>query len=274
MYMSVAYAINYPLLKIAFQLDPPMVILFLRIFFALLGSLPFIILNFRRFPHGLKDNLLVFTVSMLNIVGFMGLWFVGESLVSASLSSILVYTFPIFNVLLSILFVGERPRWTAYAGLAFGFLGVVLVSLDNLEASGILGIALLILSALCWSIGTVVFKKATPHMDVGAVNVMQYVYSLPFLLFLALISPGFSLGGLTPTVIGIGAYIGIVGTYLPYLAYLLLFRNYSISKISPFFFLVPAISVILSFIFIGEAISLTTILGFVVISGGILLSNR
>ncbi|MHB8395942.1 MAG: DMT family transporter [Thermoplasmataceae archaeon] len=274
LYMACAYALNYPFLKIAFGMEPPMVVLFFRIFFALISSIPYIILNLKRFPSGLRDNSIVFAVSMLNIVGFMGLWFVGESMVSAALSSILVYTYPIFNVLLSMAFTGERPGGGAKAGLIVGFAGVILVSIANVQIAGYAGIVLLLVSAVSWAGGTVLFKKMTPHMEVRSVNVLQYAYSMPILLIFALFTGYSGFTHLNLEFIGIGFYLGLFGTYLPYLVYLLLFRNYSISRISPYFFIVPALSVIFSMIILGETIGLTTIAGFAVISVGIFLSNR
>ncbi len=272
--MACAYALNYPLLKIAFAMEPPLVVLFYRVLFALVSSLPFLLLNIRKFPVGRTDNLLVLSVSMLNIVGFMGLWFLGESMVSANLSSILVYTYPLFNVLLSMVFINENPGKRTIVGMIIGFAGVVMVASTNIYVNGYLGIILLISSAVSWAGGTVLFKKKTPHIDVRAINVLQYAYSLPVILVLALMFGNFPFSGLTPEFLGVGFYLGLVGTYIPYLIYLMLFRNYQVSRISPYFFVIPAISIVFSSVLLGETISLLTAVGFAVISVGVFLSNR
>ncbi|MCL5793518.1 MAG: DMT family transporter [Candidatus Thermoplasmatota archaeon] len=274
LFMACSYALNYPILKIAFTMEPPLVVLFYRILFALVSSFPFLVFKLKEFPVRHGDNVVVLLVSMLNIVGFMGLWFIGESMVSASLSSILVYTYPLFNVLLSVIFIREKPGKGTIAGMIIGFIGVIMVASANVYLNGYLGVVLLIVSALSWAAGTAVFKKKTAHIDVRTINVLQYAYSLPVILVLTYVVGGSPFSGLTPEFIGVGLYLGLVGTYVPYLIYLILFRNYSISKISPYFFIIPAISVVFSSILLGERISLLTASGFAVISFGVFLSNR
>ncbi len=273
-FMACAYAVNYPLIKFALGMEPPMVVLFYRVSFALVSSIPFIAMNLRKFPTGLRDNLLVLLVSMFNIVGFMGLWFTGESMASAHLSSILVYTYPIFNVLFSVIFVGEKASAGTVAGMAIGFAGVILVAFSNLSFTGYLGIFLLVSAAISWTCGTVIFKRTVPHVDVRTVNALQYVYSVPVILVLALATGGSPVYGISLEFVGIGAYLGLVGTYLPYLVYLILFRNYNVTRISPFFFIIPAISIAFSVLFLHETIGLLTVAGFGIISLGIFLSNR
>jgi Integral membrane protein DUF6. len=53
----------------------------------------------------------------------MGLWFLGEKSEPASISSILVYTYPIISVLLSVIFLGEKLNLYQILGLFFGFSG-------------------------------------------------------------------------------------------------------------------------------------------------------
>ena len=93
-------------------------------------------------------------------------------------------------------------------------------------------------------------------------------------LVLALATGGSPVYGISLEFVGIGAYLGLVGTYLPYLVYLILFRNYNVTRISPFFFIIPAISIAFSVLFLHETIGLLTVAGFGIISLGIFLSNR
>ncbi|MCL4343114.1 MAG: DMT family transporter [Candidatus Thermoplasmatota archaeon] len=271
--MAVFWGLNYPMLKIAFAYEPPLFVLLFRVIFALGGAL----VVFRKqlvFPKGRRENAVLFLISSFNITLFMGLWFIGEESVSAALSSILVYSYPLFNVLGSAIFLGDRPPGISIAGLILGFIGLIIISGSNFTSAYSAGIVLLLGSAVCWAAGTIIFKKYAKGMGVATVNVFQYVYALPVLLIVSLIFEGNAISSPGLPFLSVTAYIGILGTAIAYFIYLHLFRNYSVSSISSFFFAVPAISIVLSSLILSENLSMITYGGFAVISLGIFLSSR
>ena len=93
--MASFWAINYPFVKIALQYEPPMMVLLFRVLFALVFSFA-IFFRSMKIPLDLKTHLKIFGFSLLNITIFMGLWFTGEETVSASLSSLIIYSYPYF----------------------------------------------------------------------------------------------------------------------------------------------------------------------------------
>ena len=94
--MASFWALNYPLVKFAIVYQSSLSLLFFRIFFAAIAS--FII--FRKgihFPRDLATNLKILVFSLLNLIFFMGFWFVGESTESSALSSIIIYSYPVIT---------------------------------------------------------------------------------------------------------------------------------------------------------------------------------
>ena len=64
-----------------------------------------------------------------------------------------------------------------------------------------------------------------------------------------------------------------MGTAVAYFIFVHLYSKYKASEISGFFFLVPAISLILGYFILGETMSLITYIGFAVIGIGIYLTS-
>jgi drug/metabolite transporter (DMT)-like permease len=83
------------------------------------------------------------------------------SLLPAGRSAILAYTMPLWTVLLSAVFLGERLTLRRTAGLALGMGGLVLLLIDSLASIGGRpeGALLMLAAAIAWSAGTVLMKR-------------------------------------------------------------------------------------------------------------------
>ena len=269
--MASFWAINYPVLKISFNYDDPFAILFYRILFAGMSAL--IIFSHRlRMPHDFKTNLKIFAVGLLSMVLFMSFWFLGEQVEPASLSSILVYTFPIFSLVFSGMFLGDRLTLESILASILGFAGVVLIFIEQIGLTSIFGALLLVISAIFWALGTIFYKKYLSAVNPVNVNTLQLLYSIPVLFIIAVaISPAgvFSVNYQT---VFLTLILGVPGTAVAYLIYFHLFRKYDVSEISSYFFAVPALSIVFSFAILGEKSSVLTYIGFVMISVGMFVS--
>ncbi|MEM3676098.1 MAG: DMT family transporter [Thermoplasmataceae archaeon] len=268
--MASSWAINYPLVKIALQYEPPLVLLFFRVAFASVIS----VIIFRRsikIPRDLASMGRIVIFALLNIVIFMGLWFIGEETETAAISSIIIYTYPILSILLSAMFLNDKLNRYAVAGTVFGFLGLVTIFADQLVIRPNIGLALLFGGALSWAIGTVYFKKFLSTIGNATVNSLQFFIALPITAAIAFPAGQFSVSGLTIEFLIISFIIGSIGTGVAYYIFLDLVSKYNISEISAYFFAVPALSLLFSFALIHEEESYFTILGFILVSVGIYL---
>lgn len=269
MLMASFWGLNYSVLKIALTLEPPFVVLFFRILFAFITSIIFIL----PYSSSLrKINFLdTFILGFFNIFLFMGLWFAGEQTEPASISSILVYTYPIISILFSILFLNEKINKNRIMGLTFGFAGIVIIAANNIRTGEIIGFLLLLFSAVSWSIGTTYFKKRLNDYNVHTVNFLQYAMSLPLVAILLVFE---RIRAINLEFIGLTFYMGFFGTSVAYLIYLYLIGKYGIARVNPFLFLVPALGTAFSIFINKEAISLYTILGLTFVGIGVFLSFR
>jgi drug/metabolite transporter (DMT)-like permease len=268
--MSLFWALNYSFLKIALIYEPPLVVLLFRIIFAAMFSIIFSYSSLKALKGVGYIKLLI--MSLLNISLFMTLWFLGEETEPASISSILIYTYPIISVLFSSLFLNEKLTYLKIIGTFIGFIGLVVIFIYQIEVEFSIGLFLLLSGAFMWAFGTVYYKKYLGKIDQGAVNSIQFIYAIPVILIFTVFEGGFK--SLNLNFILLTLYMGSLGTAVAYFIYLSLLKRYNISHISPYLFSVPAFSIFLSLIINKEIITLNTVAGFSLISLGIFLSSR
>ena len=271
--MASFWALNYPLVKIALAYETPTVLLFFRVLFASGFSL-ILFWNKIEFRISRKTALKVFILSLFNVVLFMELWFYSENFMSAPLTSVIIYTYPIISTVLSISLLQEKVRSSIVIGIVLGFTGMLVVFSYHLGVNSFYGPVLALLGATSWSVGTVFFKKFITFENKETVNLYQFVFALPITLLIALLSGEVS-EIINPSLLSLtlAALIGIPGTAFAYYVFLHLNRDYSVAKISSLLFVVPAISVFFSFLILNQLLSLIEIIGLILISIGTFFSS-
>lgn len=265
------WALNYTLVKIALAFVNPFLLAFLR----LLMTVAFLlIVTPRSFVplKGLKANLYLFIFSFLGIYSSWTLWYVGESYISPSLSVILMYTYPVIAVILSAIILKERVTRNKIIGTLIGFSGIFMIFFSESSFNNIFAMLLVIGSAFSWALSIIVYKKYLSAYDYKLVNAYQMLYSLP--LSLALF-PFFRISSpLNAFFWGVMLIIAIPGTAFTFLAYVYLYSKHEVSKITPYLFLVPAISVVFSYLIFGETLLYTELFGYILLAAGIYISSK
>ena len=197
----------------------------------------------------------------------------GERTVTAGTASLLIGMTPLFTVLLALTFLRERLTLRRWAGIAVGFVGATIVSLD--AGSGIRlepGAALVLLAALA-SASWFVMQK--PYLArYSALEVTSYgiwAGTTWLLLFAPSLWPDIarSSAGATLAV----AYLGVVPGALGYLTWTWVLSRMPASRAAGSLYAIPPIAYLLSWIFLGERPGPLTILGAAIVLGGVALVN-
>ena len=271
--MSSFWALNYPLVKIALSYESPTVLLFFRVLFATLFSL---LLFWKNIELKISRNtaLKVIVLSLFNVVLFMELWFYSENFMSAPLTSVLIYTYPIISTVLSISVLQEKVNMGIIVGIILGFTGMIIVFSYNLGVHSFTGPVIALLAALSWSLGTLFFKKFINNESKETVNFYQFLFALPVTFILVMLSGQLD-EVINPTLwsLFIAALIGIPGTAFAYFAFLHLNRDYSVAGVSSLLFVVPALSTIFSLIILNQSLELVGMVGLALISVGTFFSS-
>ncbi len=264
---------NYIIVKIAYLYDNSATILLLRVVYAFLFS-AILFHKHIKIPHNLRENLKLFIFGNLNITGFFTLWFFAETYVSASLTSIIIYSYPIISTLFAYLFIGEKFGKLKFSGIIIGFTGIIIIFLKDITFSNYIYLIMLLFGAISWAGGTVFYRKYLTGYDPANTNTIQLLYALPVVLIISFFFGGFNIKILNINLNLAMIYMGLLGTAIAYFIFLLLYKKYKVASISAYFFTVPIISVILSIFILNETINVYTIIGLVVVGTGIFISGK
>ena len=158
-------------------------------------------------------------------------------------------------------------------GTAVGFAGLIFIFIQQLFIKPGLGLVLLILAALSWSLATIFFRKYLLEVGSMTVNSLQFLYALPIVAAFVFPLHLVNFSRLTPQFLIIMIYMGALSTSVAYWIYMRLYTKYSVSEISAFFFTVPAMSIVFSYFILKENNTLFTYGGFALIGAGIFLSS-
>jgi len=272
--MVISWSINFSIIKIALGYTGPFTLLFYRILFSFIFI--YIIFRPKLYLKITKAEIIpLFILSLFNVLIWMELWFLAETTISSSLTSIIIYTYPIISTLMAIIFLKEQYNKYVFLGIGLGFAGLLVIFSNSLLSGFKPGIIIALFSAIVWSIGTIYFMKYQSKRDRETTNFFQFGFALlPALLIAGIATPSISIFEPSPVLILLVLIISIPGTAVAYFAFLHLNRKYGVSTISSFLFLVPALSVVFGIIILNEIPSFYEIVGLILVGIGIFFSAR
>ncbi|MCL4344033.1 MAG: DMT family transporter [Nitrososphaerota archaeon] len=269
--LVIFWALNYSLIKLALNYVQPFYLTFLR----LLLTLPFLAIlvprGFKPIP-GIKKNIQILIFGLFGIFGTWTLWYLGEYYITSSLAAIIMYTYPITTMALSSSILKEKLSAMSFSGMILGFIGVIMIFYEQFYVSNIIGPLLVFLSSICWSISIIFYKKTLSNESYATVNTYQMIYALPFTIALVFFNP-------MPIYLPLKFWLVVLllafpGTALAFTIYVFMYSKYSVNSITPYLFLVPAISVIFSYIIFRTEFTMLEIIGFLFLSLGIYLTTK
>jgi drug/metabolite transporter (DMT)-like permease len=207
---------------------------------------------------------------------------IAEQWVPSGVASLLVATVPIYMALL-VWLAGSagRPKPLVAIGLAGGFVGVgVLVgpALTNLSTNSsnhfALGVGILLLGSLIWSIGSLYSRHAisSPSLILAAGQQMICGGALLFLMGIASGEMrGFDVARVTTRSAWAFVYLVLIGALIGYTAYFWLLRHCDPAKVATYAYINPVVAMLLGTLFAHESISFRTMVGAGLIVGSVAL---
>ena len=182
--LSLFWGANWPIMKMVLTEVPP---LYFRSCCLLLGGIGMLTLARAsgmslKVPTGQWKRVL--WLAVFNIAGWNALVIIGVSLLPSGRAALLGYTMPLWSVMLSIWFLGERLTVRSVFGLLLGLAGIVVLMGGSLEGmkQAPAGVVCMILGAWSWATGVVLFKRIPVTMPTSALTGwMMLAGSLPLL---------------------------------------------------------------------------------------------
>lgn len=198
------------------------------------------------------------------------LTFTGLKGLDASVTALVVQIEVPFLVIIGAVALKEKPSPRKWIGIAAAFGGVMLISGEPKIAAAWLSLLLVIGGAFTWAIGQAMVRQLK-DIDGLTVTAWVAVMAAPQLFAMSLIfesgqTQAIQNAGLL--VWGAVAYLGLVMTALGYGMWYTLIRRNPVSQAAPFLLLLPVFSVLGAVLFLGETMSVQSVIGgFVVVAG-------
>lgn len=126
-----------------------------------------------RVPAGRWRQLVA--MAACNIVGWNMFAIYGVSMLPSGRAAILGYTMPVWSALLSVWFLNEPMTRRRMAGLALGMSGMALLVGAEFEKLGSapVGVILMLIAAIFWAGGLVIYKRDPLPMPISSVTAWQ-----------------------------------------------------------------------------------------------------
>ena len=207
------------------------------------------------------------------------LQFVGISLTSAATAGVLINTNVVFIALLSITTLHEKLTQKITTGILISFLGVAVViwsrSTDGtiqLSNDVLIGTILVMLSALCWAIYSIVGKRLLKNYDMVSITTTAFLWGT---LFYIPIIPYVWSSWTNISLVGWGAvlYLAVICSVFGYLGWYYALKHIEASKAAVYLNLIPLFTIILA-LFFGETPSPFFLVGAGLIIYGVYLTQR
>ncbi len=281
LFMPLFFSSNLVLGRAALEMVEPWTQAFWRWALASLVLLPFAFTGIRRNADVLRSQWkLIALLGFLGMVLCGGFVYVSLRSTTATNSTLIYTTSPVFVLLLEVLFRGQRVRPRQVGGILLAFVGVVVIvmhgevqRLMRFELNpGDLGIAF---ASFAWAVYSVLLRRPAlqglPTTALFAVIAMAgAVLLIPFMVWETVT--------VAPVPLKIAAWaslagLAVVSSVLPFLSYQYGVKVVGPSITSAFLYLLPVYGVLQAMIFLGEEFHTYHAVGFVLVTAGVVMAT-
>ena len=231
----------------------------------------------RWYPRTRQEWWSVVVGGTLFVAAHHALLFAGQQYVTSAVAGVVVSLDPILAAGLAwLLLADEQLDWVEVVGLGLGLVGVAIIAnptLESVDATTILGVVLVFLSAAAFALGAVLTRRFRTHLPVQTMQGWMMVIGAPLLHLAEVLLPvsGFELiEWTTPALLGL-AYLALVAGAGGYLLYFVLLDQIGPVEVNLIGYAAPMFAAIGGWVVLDEAIAPRTVLGFVVIIAGFVL---
>jgi len=270
------WGVSYPVVKILLNSGmQPITLATLRnlIFIPLL----FYILAGKRYARYSRSDMILcvalafFTVFLPNISQNIGMKYT-----SASISSVIQSTSPIFTVMLAFIFLREARTLNKIVGSLVGLIGTVFLTTGgsfDFDAT-VFGNLLILISSISYAISGILIKVALSRIDPLDLLCFEIIFG-----FFMLLIPNMALEDLSAVIsfsIDLWMYILFLSVFAGFLAsimYYMVLREEEISHLAIFSYLIPVFAIISSYIMLHETLGVKEIFFTMVILSGIVITE-
>ncbi|MWV38746.1 DMT family transporter [Natrialba sp. INN-245] len=275
--LAVAWGTAFTAIEIGLESLPPILFAALRFDVAAVVFAGIVLaMGLEWRPRTNADWIAIGVGGGLLVGAHFALLFLGQSYVSSAVSAIVMSLIPILTPPLALAVLPRaRVRAPAVLGLVVGLAGIVAIATAGGSLDGqALGIGLLLAAALSFAVGSVILERTERTLSTMSLQAWAMAVGAVLLHALSLAHPGehiASVSAATPATVGAIAYLGLVSTAGGFLLYFALLERVGATEASLINYAAPVVAVVVGWVVLGEAVTLTTIVGFALILVGFAL---
>jgi drug/metabolite transporter (DMT)-like permease len=269
--LSLIWGASFLLIAIGLDAFAPGVVTWGRV---VSGAAVFLFVPGARAPVAREDRVRVVAVAVVWVAVPFTLFPLAEQHVSSAVAGMLNGATPIATAVVASLLLRRLPGRLQVAGLAVGFLGVVLIAVPAAGegSSEAIGVLMLLVAASCY--GVAINLVVPLQQRYGPMPVMARVLAIA-----AVLTAPFGLAGLPsssfawPSFLAV-VVLGAVGTGFAFVLMGNLAGRVGGTRASIVTYLVPVVALILGVAIRDEVVAAISILGIGLVIGGALLASR
>ena len=223
-----------------------------------------------------KKNLINSILSGILFHGFYlgGVFFSISKGLPTGIAALIVTLNPVLTNALAGPLLNEKITWKQWVGVLLGFLGAIIVlGFDIGSELPIVGIIAVLISLIAVTTATLWQKKISNTLSLPVSNMYQAIGGLIFHLLIVLFFTKPYINFSTTFIIAMSHQILLV-SFGAFTILMYLIKHNSASKTVSLFFLIPATSAIIAYIFLNETLTFYDILGFGIASIGVFIATR
>lgn len=250
-------------------------IVFLRsLFTSLLVAVWMLFSDREKLKIRLKDIWIFAGIGLISIVFFNYCYFTAISLMSLSAAAILLYTSPIFVMLMSAIFFHEKITLRKIIAILVTIGGLVLVTgaLSGKISVTAAGIAYGIGSAFGYALYSIFGRLAVNrHYDARTTTCWGFAFAALFSFFLADVPAIKNMISEKPVMLGYAAVFAAVVSVLPYILYSLGLEGMETSKAGVIASVEPVAATLIGIALYGEYPTVSAVVGIVMVISALAL---
>lgn len=209
-------------------------------------------------------------IGLVQITGFMALstWALVEG--GPGKTAVLIFTMPIWTLLIGWPILGERIRGTQWVAAACTLIGLLLIiepwNMHTTLFSKFLGVT----AALCWAIGTVLIKRlrSKQQVDLLSLTTWQMLIGAVPLVLLAIFIPERPTDW-SATYIGILVYMSVIATAMCWWLWITLLDRVPAWEASLSVLGTPVVAIVSARVMLDEGFTLGEVTGILLIGTGL-----